>query len=161
MLVDALLQHEVEGQVDKLVEETGELVSKVAEEVAEQLQDLLPTIIAQVGDHVSNQWNIRSQNDNVADDNIHEDDRNANVRTGRNGCSYKEVVACKLKEFDGKGSVIAYTCWVEKMEVVHDINGCGVNQKVKYVVGSLTGKALTWWNTQVQARGRDSAVGMT
>ncbi|GKC72292.1 putative reverse transcriptase domain-containing protein [Tanacetum coccineum] len=35
MLVDALLQHEVEGRVDRLIEEAGELVSKVDEEVAE------------------------------------------------------------------------------------------------------------------------------
>ncbi|GKD24923.1 reverse transcriptase domain-containing protein, partial [Tanacetum coccineum] len=47
------------------------------------------------------------------------------------------------------------------MEAVHDISGCGVNQKVKYAAGSLIGKALTWWNTQVQTRGREAAVGMT
>ncbi|GKG47930.1 hypothetical protein Tco_0507415, partial [Tanacetum coccineum] len=31
--------------------------------IAQQLQDLLPTIVAQIGDHVSNQGNIGSQND--------------------------------------------------------------------------------------------------
>ncbi|GKE40122.1 reverse transcriptase domain-containing protein, partial [Tanacetum coccineum] len=38
---------------------------------------------------------------------------------------------------------------------------CGANQKVKYNAGSFIGKALTWWNTQVQTRGREAAVGMT
>nr|GEU54241.1 putative reverse transcriptase domain-containing protein [Tanacetum cinerariifolium] len=53
--------------------------------ISQQFQDLLPTIIAQVGDQVSNQGNIRSQNNNAADDSIHEDDRNANVGNSRNG----------------------------------------------------------------------------
>ncbi|GKB50478.1 putative reverse transcriptase domain-containing protein [Tanacetum coccineum] len=41
------------------------------------------------------------------------------------------------------------------------MSGCGVNQKVKYTAGSFIGKALTWWNTQVQTRGQEAAVGMT
>ncbi|GKB36728.1 hypothetical protein Tco_0881670 [Tanacetum coccineum] len=88
--------------------------------MAQQLQDLLPTIVAQ------------------------EDDRKANLGNGENGCSYKDFVACKPKEFDGKGGAVAYIHWVEKMEAVHDISGCGDNQKVKYSVGLLTGRALTW-----------------
>ncbi|GKD25224.1 zf-CCHC domain-containing protein [Tanacetum coccineum] len=110
--------------------------------------------------HISNQGINGIRNDNAADDSIHEDVRNVNVSNGRSGCSYKEFVACKPKEFDGKGGAIAYTLWVEKMEVVHGISGCGVNQKVKYAAGSLISKALTWWNTQVQTRGRESAIGI-
>ncbi|GKG55226.1 hypothetical protein Tco_0571866, partial [Tanacetum coccineum] len=91
--------------------------------IAQQLQDLLPTIVSKKG-------NIGSQNDNAADDSIHEDGWNANVGNSRDGCSYKEFVACKLKEFEGKGDAIAYTCWVKKMEAVQDISGCGANQKV-------------------------------
>ncbi|GKA59685.1 reverse transcriptase domain-containing protein [Tanacetum coccineum] len=95
MLVDALLHHEMKGRVDRLVEEveqtgkgggrTGDQggqgneanggINKVpdfATVIAQQLQDLLPTIVTQVGD-------------------------------GRNGCSYKDFVACKPKEFNGKG----------------------------------------------------------
>nr|GEY47107.1 hypothetical protein [Tanacetum cinerariifolium] len=41
------------------------------------------------------------------------------------------------------------------------MSGCGDNQKVKYTAGSFIGKALTWWNSQVQTRGREAAVGMT
>ncbi|GJY04410.1 reverse transcriptase domain-containing protein [Tanacetum coccineum] len=69
-------------------------------------------------------------------------------------------MACQPKEFDGKGGAIAYTRWVEKIESVIDMSNCAINQKVKFVAGSLTGKALTWWNTQVHARGRTIAVGM-
>ncbi|GKA19613.1 hypothetical protein Tco_0699528 [Tanacetum coccineum] len=69
------------------------------------------------------------------------------------GCSYKEFMACNPKEYDGKGGVIVYTCWIEKMELVQDMSGCGENQKVKYTTGSLIGKALTWWNSQAGNRG--------
>ncbi|GJY37308.1 reverse transcriptase domain-containing protein [Tanacetum coccineum] len=114
--------------------------------IAQQLQDLLPTIIAQVGNHTSN---------------IQGDVRSTNVRNGRNGCSYKEFMACSPKDYDGKGGAIVYTHWIEKMESVQDMSGCGAYQNVKYTAGSFIGKALTWWNTQVQTRGREAAVGMT
>ncbi|PWA42665.1 zinc finger, CCHC-type, Retrotransposon gag domain protein [Artemisia annua] len=81
--------------------------------------------------------------------------------SGSNGCSYKEFMACKPKEFDGKGDAIALTRWVEKMESVMDISGCTEGQKVKYAESSLVNKALTWWNMQVQARGRVAALAMT
>ncbi|GJV94746.1 putative reverse transcriptase domain-containing protein [Tanacetum coccineum] len=88
------------------------------------------------GDHMSNQGINGSRNNNAIDDNIQEDDRNVNVGNGRNGCSYKEFVACKPKEFDGKGGAVAYIRW-------------------------LIGRALTWWNSEVRTRGREAAVGMT
>ncbi|GJR90667.1 hypothetical protein Tco_0214678 [Tanacetum coccineum] len=40
-------------------------------------------------------------------------------------------------------------------------SSCAENQKVKYAASSLVNKALTWWNTQVQARGREAAMAMT
>nr|GEV78878.1 reverse transcriptase domain-containing protein [Tanacetum cinerariifolium] len=112
----------------------------------EQLQDLLPTIIAQVGNHASN---------------IQGDVRSVNVSNGQNGCSYKDFMACNPKDYDGKGGVIVYTRWIRKMEPVQDMSGCRVNQMVKYTVSSLIDKALTWWTTQVQTRGQEAKVGMT
>ncbi|GKD83181.1 hypothetical protein Tco_1350020, partial [Tanacetum coccineum] len=41
------------------------------------------------------------------------------------------------------------TRWIEKMEFVQDMSGCSVDQKVKYIIGSFVGKALTWWNSQI------------
>ncbi|GJX42191.1 hypothetical protein Tco_0257181 [Tanacetum coccineum] len=35
------------------------------------------------------------------------------------------------------------------------------NQRVKYAASSFVNKALTWWNTQVQARDREAAIGMS
>ncbi|GJS39994.1 reverse transcriptase domain-containing protein [Tanacetum coccineum] len=99
--------------------------------IAQQLQNPLPTIISQVGNHVNN----KNQDNNVINDNDQ-----GNVRTmnnGRGGCSYKEFMACNLKDYDGKGGAIVYTRWIEKMESVQDMSGCGENQKVKYTAGSL------------------------
>ncbi|GKD12651.1 hypothetical protein Tco_1197058 [Tanacetum coccineum] len=67
-------------------------------------------------------------------------------------------MACNLKEYDGKGGAIALTRWIEKMENVIDNSGCAENQKVKYTASSFMNKALTWWNTQIQARGREAAI---
>ncbi|GJV79709.1 putative reverse transcriptase domain-containing protein [Tanacetum coccineum] len=50
---------------------------------------------------------------------------------------------------------------IEKMESVQDMSGYGENQKVNYTANSLIGKALTWWNSRVQTRGREATVGMT
>ncbi|GJS24770.1 hypothetical protein Tco_0453402 [Tanacetum coccineum] len=79
--------------------------------ITEQLQGLLPTIIAQVGDHICNQGINGSRNDNATDDNIQEDDRNANIGNGRNGCSYKEFVGNKVKYSAGSLIGRALTWW--------------------------------------------------
>ncbi|GKD44027.1 putative reverse transcriptase domain-containing protein [Tanacetum coccineum] len=44
-----------------------------------------------------------------------------------------------LKDYDGKGGAITYTCWIKKMESVEDMSGCGANQKVKYTTSSFIG----------------------
>ena len=75
-------------------------------------------------------------------------------------CTYKEFVGCKARDFDGTGGAVAYTRWMEKMEAVIDLSNCFPGSRVKYVSGSLIGKALNWWNTQLQARGRDNAFDM-
>ncbi|GJX00144.1 putative reverse transcriptase domain-containing protein [Tanacetum coccineum] len=62
--------------------------------------------------------------------------------------------------FDGTGGAVALTRWIEKMESVIDNSGCLANHRVKYAASSFIGKALTWWNTQVEARGRDAANAM-
>ncbi|GJY76179.1 ribonuclease H-like domain-containing protein [Tanacetum coccineum] len=95
--------------------------------IAQQLQNLLPTIIAQVGNHVNSQRNNGNQNDKVVNDNIQGDVRNVNVNNNQGGYSYKEFLACNPKEFNGKGSAIVYTCRTEKMELVQDMSGRGDN----------------------------------
>ncbi|GJW25500.1 reverse transcriptase domain-containing protein [Tanacetum coccineum] len=46
------------------------------------------------------------------------------------------------------------------MKNVIDNNGCAENQKVRYATSLLVNKALTWWNTQCQARGRVAGMAL-
>ncbi|GKB90183.1 putative reverse transcriptase domain-containing protein [Tanacetum coccineum] len=100
----------------------------IAAIIAQQLQTILPQIVTQVTN------NANSGNGGNG---------------GNNGCTYKGFMACNLKEYDGKGGVIALTRWIEKMENVIDNSRCAENQKVKYAASSFLNKALTWWNTQL------------
>ncbi|GKD22218.1 putative reverse transcriptase domain-containing protein [Tanacetum coccineum] len=84
-----------------------------------------------------------------------------NGNGGNDGCSYKTFTACNPKDFDRKGGAVELTRWIEKMESVFDNSGCTVNQRVRYDASCFVNKALTWWNTQVQARGREAAIGMS
>ncbi|GJU20650.1 putative reverse transcriptase domain-containing protein [Tanacetum coccineum] len=65
--------------------------------IAQQLQNLLPTIVAQVGDQGRNQGNCRNQDDDAINHNDHM------------GCTYKGFLDCNPKEYDSKGGAIVYT----------------------------------------------------
>ncbi|GKE41416.1 hypothetical protein Tco_1468700 [Tanacetum coccineum] len=91
---------------------------------------------------VSNQGNVGNQNGNVVNENIQENVGNVIVNGSQVGCSYKEFLACNPKEYDGKGSVVVLTRWIEKMKFVHDMSGCSIDQKVKYTVGSFVGHEM-------------------
>ncbi|GJU26982.1 hypothetical protein Tco_1165603 [Tanacetum coccineum] len=92
---------------------------------------------------VSNRGNVGNQNGNVVNENVQENVGNVLVNGNRIGCSYKELLACNPKEYDGKGGAIVLTRWIEKMKNVQDMSGCNNDQKVKYTAGSFVGKALT------------------
>ncbi|GJR34902.1 hypothetical protein Tco_1210586, partial [Tanacetum coccineum] len=80
----------------------------------------------------------------ISTENIRDDVRNIIENNDRRGCTYKEFLACNLKEYDGKRCAIVYTRWIEKMKSVQDMKGCRDSQKVKYTAGSFVSKALTW-----------------
>ncbi|GJU14026.1 hypothetical protein Tco_1136422 [Tanacetum coccineum] len=77
--------------------------------IAQQLQNLLSTIVAQVGDQGRDQGNGKNQNGSAINDNIQGDVRNVIENKDRRGCTYKEFLACNPKEYDGKGGAIVYT----------------------------------------------------
>ncbi|GKB95918.1 putative reverse transcriptase domain-containing protein [Tanacetum coccineum] len=111
-------------------------------------------MLAQIG----NQGNVGNQNSNVVNENVQENIRNVIVNGNRVGCSYKEFLACNLKEYDGKGGVVVLTRWIEKMEFVQDMSSCSIDQKVTYAAGSFVDKALTWWNSQIRTLSKEVAV---
>nr|GEW39069.1 reverse transcriptase domain-containing protein [Tanacetum cinerariifolium] len=93
--------------------------------------------------NVSNRENVGNQNGNVVNENVYENIVNVIVNGNRVGCSYKEFLACNPKEYDVKGGAVVLTRWIKKMESMHDMSGCGIDQKIKYTAGSFVGKALT------------------
>ncbi|GJX97211.1 hypothetical protein Tco_0353009 [Tanacetum coccineum] len=103
------------------------------------IRNLLPTILAQVGNHGNNQ-------ENIVNENVHGDVRNVIVNNDRRGCTYKEFLACNLKEYNGKGGAIGFTRWIKKMELVQDMSGCGDNKKEKYTACSFLD--LSIWEAQ-------------
>ncbi|GJZ03112.1 reverse transcriptase domain-containing protein [Tanacetum coccineum] len=96
----------------------------IATLLAQQLQNLVPEIV----NHVTTNVNANANNGNG------NGGKDGNGRNGNNGCTYKSVMSCNPKEYNGKGGAV-----------------------VRYVVSLLVNKALTWWNTQVQPRGREAA----
>ncbi|GKC63944.1 reverse transcriptase domain-containing protein, partial [Tanacetum coccineum] len=86
---------------------------------------------------------------------------NVIVNGNRVGCSYKEFLACNAKEYDGKGGAVVLTCWIEKMEYVHDMISCSIDQKLKYTTSSVVGKALMWWNSQIRTLSQKVAISMS
>ncbi|GKA05860.1 reverse transcriptase domain-containing protein [Tanacetum coccineum] len=110
---------------------------------------------------VSNRGNVGNQNDNVVNENVQENIENVIVNGNRVGCSYKDFLAYNHKEYDGKGGAVVLTRWIEKMESVHDMSGCSIDQKVKYTAGSFVGKALTWWNSHIRMLSRKVVVSMS
>ncbi|GJU30208.1 reverse transcriptase domain-containing protein [Tanacetum coccineum] len=119
----------------------------IATLLAQQLQNLLPEIVNQLTVNIN--ANANNGNGNGANGT-----NGGNGGNSNNGCTYKSFMSCNPKEYDGKGGAIVLTCWIKRMETVIGNSGFAENQKVRYVASSLVNKALTWWNTQVQARGR-------
>ncbi|GKC14867.1 putative reverse transcriptase domain-containing protein [Tanacetum coccineum] len=106
--------------------------------IAQQLQNLLPAILAQVG----NQGISGNQNGNVVNENVQENVRNVLVNGNLVGCSYKEFLACNPKEYDGKGGVVVLTRWIEKMESMQDMSGCSIDQKICGMVAATKLKTM-------------------
>ncbi|GJS44757.1 hypothetical protein Tco_0594878 [Tanacetum coccineum] len=93
--------------------------------ITQQLQNLLPVMLAQV----SNRGNVGNQNGNVVNENVQENIGNVLVNGNRAGCSYKEFLACNLKEYDGKGFLYCMACY-------HKSLGCAATRAKDYTEGS-------------------------
>nr|GEU41202.1 putative reverse transcriptase domain-containing protein [Tanacetum cinerariifolium] len=114
VLSDLLTNHEEEERVNGLVEVGG-------------VEDL---------GEVGNQGNVGNQNGNVVNENIEENIRNVLVNENWVDCSYKEFLACNLKNYDGKGGAVVLTRWIKKMESMQDMSGCSIDQKNHVMVGA-------------------------
>ncbi|KAJ0542764.1 putative nucleotidyltransferase, Ribonuclease H [Helianthus annuus] len=76
------------------------------------------------------------------------------------GCTYKEFLACKPVEFAGNEGATATLRWLEKTKAVIAISKCDMNDQVMYASNLFKEGALEWWNTVLQAKGRNKAYAM-
>ncbi|GJX00500.1 putative reverse transcriptase domain-containing protein [Tanacetum coccineum] len=90
-----------------------------------------------VNGNVSNRGNVGNQNGNVVNENVQESVGNLIV----NGNRFLLVGL--------------------RVESVHDMSGCSIDQKVKYIAGLFLGKALTWWNSQIRTLSREVTISMS
>ncbi|KAI3685709.1 hypothetical protein L6452_34966 [Arctium lappa] len=116
---------------------------ELARLVSEQLMAALPNIVSQVAAGL----NVNRGN-NLGP-------------TGDWECTYKTFRACNPKDFYGTEGAVGLLSWIESMESVLHISKCIERNKVEFAACLLQGRALTWWNTLVQTRGREAANSLT
>ncbi|XP_052627036.1 uncharacterized protein LOC128133579 [Lactuca sativa] len=117
----------------------------VAHIVAQQLMQAIPNIVTQV----------------TARLNANQGSSGGNRGNNERECNYKSFMACKPKEFHGKEGAVGLLKWIDSMESVLHISKCLERKKVEYASCLFQDRALTWWNTLVQTRGRTAAYQLT
>ncbi|GKC33739.1 putative reverse transcriptase domain-containing protein [Tanacetum coccineum] len=70
----------------------------------------------------------------------------------------QQMKASGAKEFFGTEGAVGLLTWFESIESVLHITKCPAESQVEFVASMLQGRALTWWNTLVQTRGRAAAI---
>ncbi|GKC30950.1 putative reverse transcriptase domain-containing protein [Tanacetum coccineum] len=73
-------------------------------------------------------------------------------------CSIKTFRASGAKEFFGTEGAVGLLTWFENIEFVLHVTKFPAESQVEFAASMLQGRALTWWNTLVQTRGRASAI---
>ncbi|GJR57782.1 putative reverse transcriptase domain-containing protein, partial [Tanacetum coccineum] len=73
------------------------------------------------------------------------------------GCSYKTFMNGKPHSFKGTEGVVGLKRWFKKIEQVFEICKCAEDDKVKFAMCTFEGRALTWWNRNVQTLGLANA----
>ncbi|GJW79073.1 putative reverse transcriptase domain-containing protein [Tanacetum coccineum] len=76
-------------------------------------------------------------------------------------CSYPNFIKCQPLNFKGTECIVGLSQWIEKMESVFHINGCAIENQVKFATYTLLGVALTWWDGHMRTLGHDAAYAMT
>ncbi|GKD03514.1 hypothetical protein Tco_1178488 [Tanacetum coccineum] len=68
-------------------------------------------------------------------------------------CYCADFMKCQPLNFKGTEGVVGLTRWIKKMELVFNINGCAIENQVRFTTCTLLGTALTWWNGQIRTLG--------
>nr|GFC73859.1 reverse transcriptase domain-containing protein [Tanacetum cinerariifolium] len=71
-------------------------------------------------------------------------------------CYYADFMKCHPLNFKGTEGAVGLTRWIDKMESVFNINGCAVENQVKFATCTLLDATLTWCNNQIRTLGPDA-----
>nr|GEY56281.1 putative reverse transcriptase domain-containing protein [Tanacetum cinerariifolium] len=74
--------------------------------------------------------------------------------------TYSDFLKCQPLNFKGTEGVVGLSQWFEKMESIFNISNCTVACQVKFVMCTLQGNALTWWNSHVKTTTPEAAHAM-
>nr|GFC31571.1 reverse transcriptase domain-containing protein [Tanacetum cinerariifolium] len=97
---------------------------------------------------------LRNSTNGDGSHSLHEDNRR-NMQTAR-PCFYADFMKCQPLKFKGTEGMVGLTRWIEKMELVFQINGCAIENQVKFSTCTLLDAALTWWHSQIRSLGLDA-----
>ncbi|KAD3640030.1 hypothetical protein E3N88_29253 [Mikania micrantha] len=122
------------------------LATLLSSQLTNQLKDVIPEMINRIQGHGNNS--------------VHTTGEASGNTSHTSDCSYKSFVGCKRPSFTSVEGAIGLIQWLEKMENTLDISSCPEHHKFRYAAGSFSKRALTWWNSQIRARGRDEAMTM-
>nr|GFB68759.1 hypothetical protein [Tanacetum cinerariifolium] len=114
------------------------LPKETADEVARQLNTTLPNLLTQL---------VQALGGN-----------RVNQREATPSCSIKTFRASGAKEFFRTEGAVGLLTWFESIEAVLYITKYPAESQVEFTSSMLQGRALTWWNTLVQTRGRAAAI---
>ncbi|GKB87346.1 putative reverse transcriptase domain-containing protein [Tanacetum coccineum] len=112
--------------------------NETTDEVTQQLNTALPNLLTQL---------VQALGGN-----------RTNQREATPSCSIKTFRASGAKEFFGTEGAVGLLTWFESTESVLHITKCPAESQVEFAASMLQGRALTWWNTLVQTRGRAAAI---
>ncbi|GJW52198.1 putative reverse transcriptase domain-containing protein [Tanacetum coccineum] len=71
-------------------------------------------------------------------------------------CTFAGFMKCNPTVFHGTEGAVELRRWFEKTKSVFGISECAEGKKVKFVVATLQGPALTWWNAKVATMGLET-----
>ncbi|GJX64818.1 hypothetical protein Tco_0299161 [Tanacetum coccineum] len=71
-----------------------------------------------------------------------------NVAPKVHRCTYNTLLACNPHTFNETEGIVGLSRWFEKLESVLQISKCANEDRVKYGVCTLHGRALTWSEVQ-------------
>ncbi|GKE70378.1 reverse transcriptase domain-containing protein, partial [Tanacetum coccineum] len=75
--------------------------------------------------------------------------RNTGPPVAKRG-NYKEFITCQPFYFKGTEGLVGLIRWFERTESVFFRSNYAKENKVAFATGTLTGDALSWWNTYAQ-----------